>query len=1670
MRSKAIASLALGLAAFGGTLVAGERADWPAYQADAARSAITGERLAFPLSRLWEYIPTHAPRPAWPQPGKYIHLMAFDYAFQPVVAGGMVLFGSSADDTLRAVDAETGEARWRFTTGGPIRFAPAVADGRVFAASDDGFIYCFDAEAGRLVWQFRAAPGDAQLLGNGRMISRWPARTGVLVEDGVVYATAGMWPAHGIYVYALDAATGKVKWCNDASGSQYIILPHPGSSAFTGVTPQGYLAASSGLLLVPTGRSVPAAYERATGRLVYYRPSFSWHSGGAWLQIAGDLFLNPRQAWLNDENSHIGEADPDKEDGMAAYKLATGELEWELPGKPTAFVAGDTLYGVGRGEIQAIDLKALRQKKPLDKCLLWKAPHGHAYCLAMAGNAILVGGRGTLAAFDAPTGKELWKSEVQGQVRGLAIAGGRLVAATDRGTVMAFGRSKVAVPAVERREPLTWQLGVSDKAIALATDVLKTAGISKGYALVLGEPDSRLAAALASQSDLHVICVLHEKVDAGASGSTPPRGSVGASSQRMDKVAAERERLLSTDLHGTRVAVQGLASLAKLPFAAYFADLIVVSGDAGDLSGEELYRVLRPCGGVLCFRGVPAEAAKKLVSDGKVPASEVRAAVDGSATVGSSDRAPATGENPARLDKPAVALSVVRGALPGAGEWRYPCADGGRTRIGQESRVKLPLDILWFGGPGPDRMMDRHWGTSPPLSVAGRVFVTGQNHVIAFDAYNGRELWCRELRGAGRFSVDETSPNFVADDDSVYVSVGAVCHRFDQATGRTLAVYTIPESLTRPAAAAAAPEPPSVDVEWPAAWQVVGPLPKGTPPLPREALLSVPKQLVVAGKRYAAAPLTSVDGMLDFTNLYGGYGFRPLGRREKPGVYPRGDPKTDFESEQKLCYAFAKITCPVPGRLIIGAGSDWWMKWFLDGEPIYDTFADGNNAFPYAVTNHVFTTEVAAGEHVLAACVRAGSRGWCLTSAGGAKYEPQLRTALPEQQTGRWGYLSVADGLILGSYVPPKSSETEARCLFALSKKEGRECWTHATDKALFNSSIAFGDGKLFLLRGTSQAEVSQAKRRGKKVEPQRTLVALDLAKGSELWHKDNVRPEGVEDCLEYSQGVVVVAANAGYDAATGNRLWGQLFAAERPPLIWRDWVIGQPKAFRLRTGFTRLAPNLLTGEEHAWEFARAYGCGSVAGSQNLLFFRSGMMGFFDLIENGTTTFGAVRPGCSVNMIAAGGLMLLPESSSGCTCSYNFQTSLALIPGEPRNDLWYVFPGQSSSLPVKQLRLSFGAPGDRRDASGAAWLGFPRPVMPGTCPAPVAVLGANLDGYSRLAERVAIKGTDRPWLYASGLGGASTILIDLLPPRPVVAPLTDAAPKIDGQLDDPCWRDTKPVPFQANTHLLSPETTLLARRDAANLYLAFRRKAAVKDGKPVPFAGKQTGRDVSLAREDAVELLLTDAKGDIGLHFGLGCGGGRFEGLVKIPDKKKGIDMSWNGEWTAAVRKGADAWTAEIAIPLQMLADAKLDIASLQINAAAQNASGVGRDRIYLADPGRQGFQRGGGALSVVDRPPDLRERAFTVRLHFAEPDESRKAGDRVFNVALNGQTVLNEFDIVKESGAPNVAIVKELKGVKVRDLLAVSLSPSDPSASLRAGPAKASVPVICGIEVVAEE
>jgi len=46
----------------------------------------------------------------------------------PAVSGGMVYFGSG-DHHVYALDARTGDLKWKFATGNVVHASPAVADG-----------------------------------------------------------------------------------------------------------------------------------------------------------------------------------------------------------------------------------------------------------------------------------------------------------------------------------------------------------------------------------------------------------------------------------------------------------------------------------------------------------------------------------------------------------------------------------------------------------------------------------------------------------------------------------------------------------------------------------------------------------------------------------------------------------------------------------------------------------------------------------------------------------------------------------------------------------------------------------------------------------------------------------------------------------------------------------------------------------------------------------------------------------------------------------------------------------------------------------------------------------------------------------------------------------------------------------------------------------------------------------------------------------------------------------------------------------------------------------------------------------------------------------------------------------------------------------------------------
>jgi outer membrane protein assembly factor BamB len=175
--------------------------DWPTYLKDNTRVGVTGESLKFPLHLDWQFQPEEAPQSAWEGPRSepieglvMKHRARFDDAHHVAIVEGRVYFGSAVDHQVRCLDAATGQTVWRFFTGGPVRLAPTVHEGRVYFGSDDGAVYCLEVATGREVWKVQVGPRVERLLARGQMISRWPVRTGVLMAADVAFCGAGIFP------------------------------------------------------------------------------------------------------------------------------------------------------------------------------------------------------------------------------------------------------------------------------------------------------------------------------------------------------------------------------------------------------------------------------------------------------------------------------------------------------------------------------------------------------------------------------------------------------------------------------------------------------------------------------------------------------------------------------------------------------------------------------------------------------------------------------------------------------------------------------------------------------------------------------------------------------------------------------------------------------------------------------------------------------------------------------------------------------------------------------------------------------------------------------------------------------------------------------------------------------------------------------------------------------------------------------------------------------------------------------------------------------------------------------------------------------------------------------------------------------------------------------------
>ena len=83
---------------------------------------------------------------------------------------------------------------------------------------------------------------------------------------------------------------------------------------------------------------------------------------------------------------------------------------------------------------------ALRKiRADIEKCVLWRTPCDQPYALILAGDILFSGGNNEVVAYSAKNGKRTWSAPVSGTALGIAVAHGRLLVSTDKGTIHCFG-------------------------------------------------------------------------------------------------------------------------------------------------------------------------------------------------------------------------------------------------------------------------------------------------------------------------------------------------------------------------------------------------------------------------------------------------------------------------------------------------------------------------------------------------------------------------------------------------------------------------------------------------------------------------------------------------------------------------------------------------------------------------------------------------------------------------------------------------------------------------------------------------------------------------------------------------------------------------------------------------------------------------------------------------------------------------------------------------------------------------------------------------------------------------------------------------------------------------------------------------------------------------------
>jgi hypothetical protein len=158
--------------------------------------------------------------------------------------------------------------------------------------------------------------------------------------------------------------------------------------------------------------------------------------------------------------------------------------------------------------------------------------------------------------------------------------------------------------------------------------------------------------------------------------------------------------------------------------------------------------------------------------------------------------------------------------------------------------------------------------------------------------------------------------------------------------------------------------------------------------------------------------------------------------------------------------------------------------------------------------------------------------------------------------------------------------------------------------------------------------------------------------------------------------------------------------------------------------------------------------------------------------------------------------------------------------------------------------------------------------------------------------------------------------------RTINAAMVEAAPRLDGVLDDPVWAAATPISgfVQKEPHEGQPATQDTEVRVVFNgesLYFGI----LCRDARPEGIVATELGRDRSLTKDDSISILLdTFHDHRNAFLFTTNPLGARYD--ARVTEEGRNIDLNWDDKWDVAARTTPEGWVVEIEIPFKTLRSA----------------------------------------------------------------------------------------------------------------------------------------------------